>query len=82
MQSVSVGGVGPFARKTGTGEVGVSYGSFEVKGDCRHLKVQNFHRLSDKLNVSLSVNPQDMVCISCPEQHAFVLWDPGLSQSV
>ena len=75
MQSVSVGGVGPFARKTGTGEGGVRYGSFEVKGDCRQLEVQNFHRLSDKLNVSLSVNPRNMVCISCPEQHAFVLPD-------
>ena len=27
MQSVSLGGVGPFARKTGTGEGGVGYGS-------------------------------------------------------
>ena len=75
MQSVSLGGVGPFARKTGTGEGGVGYGSFEVKGDCRQLEVQNFHRLSDKLNVSLSVNPRDMVCIGCPEQHAFILPD-------
>ena len=29
--------------------------------------------VSDKQKVSLSVNPRDLVCISCPEQHAFVL---------
>ena len=46
-----------------------------IKGDSRQLEVQNFHRLSDKLNVSLSVNPRDLACITCPEQHAFVLPD-------
>ena len=29
--------------------------------------------VSDKQNVSLSVNSRDLVCVSCPEQHAFVL---------
>ena len=41
----------------------------------RQFKVQNFHRASDKLNVLLSINPRDLVCISCPEKHAFVLPD-------
>ena len=75
MQSVSLGGVGPYTRKSGNGEGGISFGSFEVKGDSRQLEVQNFHRLSDKLNVSLSVNPRDLACITSPEQHAFVLPD-------
>ena len=48
MQSVSLDGVGPFTRKSGNGEGGISYGSFEVKGDSQQLEVQNFHRLSDK----------------------------------
>ena len=63
MQSISMGGVGPFARKTGTGGGGVSYGSFEVKGNSRQLKVQNCHHLSDKLNVSLSINPRDLYVV-------------------
>ena len=42
MQSVSLGGVGPFTRKSGNGEGGISFGSFEVKGDSRQLEVQNF----------------------------------------
>ena len=75
MQSVSLDGVGPFTRKSGNGEGGISFGSFEVKGDSRQLEVQNFHRLSDKLNVSLSVNPSYLACITCPERHAFVLPD-------
>ena len=33
---------------------GVCLGSFDVKGDSRQFEVQNFHRVSDKLNVSLS----------------------------
>ena len=54
---------------------GVRLRSFDVKGDNRQFEVQNFHRVSDKLNVSLSINPRDLVCISCPEKHAFVLPD-------
>ena len=42
MQSVSLDGVGPFTRKSGNGEGGISFGSFEVKGDSRQLEVQNF----------------------------------------
>ena len=45
----------------------------------RQFEVQNFHRASDKLNVSLSINPRDLVCISCPEKHAFVLPDSAVT---
>ena len=53
IQSITMGGVGPFSRKMGNGEGALSCESFEVKGDSRQLEVQNFHHLSDKLNVSL-----------------------------
>ena len=74
-QTTSLCGVGPYSRKVGSGDGGIPLGSFDVKGDSRQFEVQNFHRVSDKLNVSLTINPRDMVCISCPEKHAFVLTD-------
>ena len=61
--------------KAGSGDGGFSYSSFDVKGDSRQFEVQNFHRVSKRLNVSLSVNPKGLLCVSCLEQHAFVLLD-------
>ena len=37
------------------------------------LEVQNFHRVSDRTNVSVFVNPKDLVCMGFPEPHAFVM---------
>ena len=72
MQSVNLSGVGPFARKPATAGCGYSSGSFELPSDERQQQVQNFHRIHDKTNVSMSVNPKDLVCLTCPEKHAFV----------
>ena len=40
-----------------------------VAGDSRHLAVQHFHSLKDKLNISMSFDPKAMVCVTCPDKH-------------
>ena len=75
--SVTLAGVGPYCRTPLPAGCGFNCGSFELPGDDRQLLVQNFHRVHDRTNVSMSVNPKDLVCLTCPEKHAFV--KPGLS---
>ena len=41
-----------------------------VGGDSRHLAVQHYHSLKDKLNISMSFEPKAMVCVTCPEKQA------------
>ena len=60
--------LGKLLRRT----TGTAAGSFEIENDNRQLLVQNFHRVQDKVNVSMSLNPCDFVCLTCPEQHATV----------
>ena len=54
-----------------------SSGSFELPNDERQQLVQNFHCIHDKTNVSMSVNPKDLVCLTCPEKHAFIKHGPS-----
>ena len=61
---------------TSTG-CGFSSGSFELPNDERQQLVQNFHCIHDKTNVSMSVNPKDLVCLTCPEKHAFIKHGPS-----
>ena len=43
-----------------------------VNADNRHLAVQNFHSLKDKLNVSMSFDPKRMVCVTCNDNHVIL----------
>ena len=70
--SASLSGAGPYSRKPVSIGCGYSSGSFELPSDERQQLVQNFHRVHDKINVSMSVDPKELVCLTCPEKHAFV----------
>ena len=70
--SASLSGAGPFSRKPTSIGCGYSSGGFELPNDKRQQLVQNFHRIHNKTNFSMSVNPKDLVCLTCPEKHAFV----------
>ena len=63
-------GIGPLSRANISGTSGFSTGSLVVGGDSRHLAVQHYHSLKDKLNISMSFEPKAMVCVTCPEKHA------------
>ena len=52
-------------------------GSFELPNDERQQLVQNFHLIHDKTNVFMSVNPKDLVCLTCHEKHAFIKSSPS-----
>ena len=60
--------LGKLLRRT----TGTAAGSFEIENDNRQLLVQNFRRVQDNVNMSMSLNPCDFVCLTCPEQHATV----------
>ena len=76
--TATLAGVGPYSRKTV--ETGASYGSgsFELPSDERQQLVQNFHCIHDKTNISMSVNPKDLVCLTCLEKHAFIRIGPTI----
>ena len=61
-------GIGPLSRSV-LKSSGFSSGSLVVAGDSRHLAVQHFHSLKDKLNISMSFDPKAMVCVTCPDKH-------------
>ena len=65
-------GIGPLSRANISGTSGFSTGSLVVGGDSRHLAVQHYHSLKDKLNISMSFEPKAMVCVTCPEKRAFL----------
>ena len=52
LSPVALSGKGPLSRKVAVAGGGFETGSFVVAADNRHLAVQNFHSLKDKLNVS------------------------------
>ena len=66
----TLSGIGPLTRANISGTSGFSTGSLVVGGDSRHLAVQDYHSLKDKLNISMSFEPKAMVCVTCPEKHA------------
>ena len=70
--TATLAGVGPYSRELVETGAGYSSGSFDLPGDERQQLVQNFHCIHDKTNVSMSVNPKDLVCLTCPEKHAFI----------
>ena len=51
--------------------------AFELPNDERQQLVKNFHCIYYKMNVSMSVNPKDLVCLTCPEKHAFIKHGPS-----
>ena len=61
-------GIGPLSRSV-LKSSGFSSGSLVIAGDSRHLAVQHFHSLKDKLNISMSFDPKAMVCVTCPDKH-------------
>ena len=63
-------GIGPLSRANISGTNGFSTGNLVVGGDSRHLAVQHYHSLKDKLNISMSFEPKAIVCVTCPEKHA------------
>ena len=71
-KKLTLAGVGPYSRKSVETGTGYSSGSFDLPGDEKQQLVQNFHRIHDKTNVSMSFNPKDLVCLTCPEKHAFI----------
>ena len=66
----TLSGIGPLTRANISGTSGFSTGSLVVGGDSRHLAVQHYHSLKDKLIISMSFEPKAMVCVTCPEKHA------------
>ena len=72
LSSVALSGIGPLSRKLAAVSQGYHTGSFIVESDARHLQVQNFHSLKDKLNVSMSFEPKGMICVSCNDSHAIL----------
>ena len=60
---------------------GFETGSFVVAADNRHLAVQNFHSLKDKLNVSMSFEPKHMVCVTCDNNHVILPEGVGVALS-
>ena len=66
----TLSGIGPLSRANISRTSGFSTGSLVVGGDSRHLAVQHYHSLKDKLNISMSFEPKAMVCVTCPEKHA------------
>ena len=73
LSSVALSGIGPLSRKLAAVSQGYHTGSFIVESDARHLQVQNFHSLKDKLNVSMSFEPKGMICVSCNDSHAILI---------
>ena len=69
-----LGGVGGLAREPAAGYPG-GMGALDVKGDSRQLACQNVHNLRDKLNMSMSISPDSLECLACPEKHAAILPD-------
>ena len=47
-------------------------GNLVVEGDSRHLSVQHYHSLKDKLNIAMSFDPKSMLCVTCPEKHVIL----------
>ena len=69
---VVLSGIGPLYRKVAVVGGGFETGSFVVAADNRHLAVQNFRSLKDKLNVSMSFEPKHMVCVTCDNNHVIL----------
>ena len=40
-----------------------------VSGDNRHLSLQHYHSLKDKVNISMSFDPKTMICVTCLDKH-------------
>ena len=57
LQSVQVDGAGQFARAVPNSLLSFPVGSFENAGDSRQYILQNFHRVCNTLNASMSVDP-------------------------
>ena len=72
LQSVQVDGAGQFARAVPNSLLSFPVGSFENAGDSRQYILQNFHRVCNKLNATMSVDPKDLLCLGCQEKHAFL----------
>ena len=65
----TLSGIGPLTNANISGTSGFSTGSLVVGGDSRHLAVQDYHSLKDKLNISMSFEPKATVCVTCPVKH-------------
>ena len=72
LSAVALSGIGLLSRKVAAAGGGFETGSFVVNADNRHLAVQNFHSLKDKLNVSMSFDPKRMVCVTCNDNHVIL----------
>ena len=60
--------IGPPSRKSMSSASGFHTGNLVVEGDSRHLSVQHYHSLKDKLNIAMSFVPQVYaVCDMCRE---------------
>ena len=46
-------------------------GSCVVDCDYRHLGIQHIHDLEKRINLSMTVSPGDLMCLVCPDRHAF-----------
>ena len=57
LSAVALSGIGPLSRKVAVAGGGSETGSLVVTADNRHLAVQNFHSLKEKLNISISFEP-------------------------
>ena len=68
----SLSGIGPLSRMGVSNLSGFHSGSLMVEGDGRHLAVQHYHSLKDKLNISSSFEPKSMHCVTCTEKRVIL----------
>jgi hypothetical protein len=57
---------------------------FDLQGDDRHHRVQNYHILAMRRNISASIvrKDNDIFCVSCEKEHTFTRCRTDLSYSV
>ena len=65
-------GIGPLSRTGVNNLSGFHSGSLVVEGGDRHLAVQHYHSLKDKLNIASSFDPKSMHCVTCTENHVIL----------
>ena len=68
----TLSGIGPLSRTGISSLSGFHSGSLVVEEDSRHLAVQHYHSLKDKLNIASSFDPKSMHCVTCTESHVLL----------
>ena len=61
LASTPLSGIGTLSRKSMSSASGFHTGNLVVEGDRRHLSVQHYHSLKDKLNIAMSFDPKSML---------------------